>query len=68
MSEWQPISTAPNGVYLLASRQRAGMPLIGMMLDDGEFAAYDQQEHGFGRPYKPTHWMPLPEPPDAGGE
>lgn len=66
MSEWQPIETAPKGVNIL------------MLSDEGVYQAKWNGDffepimlcwHGCGccgggshKP-KPTHWMPLPEPP-----
>ena len=60
MSEWKPIATAPNGT---TAHDKI---LVGFM---GQFAwmpfvAYprgvDTEYPGYA---KPTHWMPIPEPP-----
>lgn len=56
--EWQPIETAPketdvlcfigNGRFIVAGKFNRG------------WLVYDDP---FGDPYYPSHWMPLPEPP-----
>lgn len=57
MSEWQPIETAPEGERVLT------------YFSDGDFllcfaAEWKRDE---GDDVWPTHWMPLPEPPDPAG-
>lgn len=69
MSQWQPIETAPNGSLLLhdaASGVTAigffgkhnHVPIFGWVYQT-EF--YDGELDGL----RPTHWMPLPPPPEA---
>ena len=59
--EWQPIETAPmDGSWILTYTNLQGF--------DNEFMAvkYDHNYGWSGGAYtelKPTHWMPLPEPP-----
>lgn len=64
--EWQPIKTAPKEPQ---DSCRYG-PLIMLFADEPKFGFWD---HDFGRFYyalhdfhdpQPTHWMPLPAPPD----
>ena len=67
MSEWQPIETAPKGQRITQSGEPRHQMVI--VFAGGHRFAY-QSEHGqwygvLNRPLtvKPTHWMPLPEPP-----
>ena len=83
MGEWQTIETAPkDGTHILVFPALLAYPLVvswerpartpPMML-----ARFGDTESspGFWRvamsqarvPYEPTHWMPLPSPPSAGG-
>lgn len=55
--EWQPIKTAPKGETLFAWSENDGL-FIGEYVHDGWL---DDHDH----PCAPTHWMPLPAPPDA---
>jgi hypothetical protein len=61
MSEWQPIETAPkDGRFLVflsdgAVEVAKRIPNSKTMVIGGAFS--------FDRSEKPTHWMPLPEPP-----
>lgn len=78
MSEWQPISTAPKGKPVLlwaggsvsvGEHGTAAWQTEWNGLVDGELAwagGYDNA--GLATVHNPTHWMPLPDPPDAGGE
>ena len=79
MSEWQPIETAPKdrteviifGLWAgeITGRERTpGIFLASYCGPGGDFDGYDWSVSG-GDAYaswaKPTHWMPLPEPPKA---
>ena len=70
--QWQPIETAPrDGTEVLIVVPHNGKgPVAGVMLgyvceDDGDW--YDSSENArwAGPVYAPTHWMPLPEPPQC---
>lgn len=61
MSEWQPIETAPNDEGILVAYDSGIISLVDA--DDNDFCwrPYD----GIRTPGReaPTHWMPLPDPP-----
>lgn len=73
MSEWQPIATAPKNVSLLGFIPNAeyyGPGIYKMMLvnfDTGPHWSVNGLHMGrdCGPNYQPTHWMPLPPPPDC---
>lgn len=57
MSEWQPIETAPkDGTWFLA--YEADVPMYTAHWDEDGW--YDLEWK-----CRPTHWMPLPEPPSG---
>ena len=67
---WQPIETAPrDGTAFLGIQQgeyKPGVPYIPIVIAfrNGYFRDADEtrsQTH----PWSPTHWMPLPPPPEA---
>jgi hypothetical protein len=71
MNDWNPIETAPenkevlvyskNGISV-ARRDSFGL-FYGIV--DGEVPSYDEdQEDWHYEVYDPTHWMPLPNPPE----
>lgn len=79
MSEWQPIESAPrDGTVILLCAGKA-QPCAGMWFDkpgfeygrcwlcfdpEGVFAGDDELDAYMASGwYNPTHWMPLPEPP-----
>lgn len=58
MSEWQLIETAPqDGSSILAWEAESNMRCVAAYYNNGWWK--DQR----GQFFKPTHWMPLPEPP-----
>jgi hypothetical protein len=73
MSEWQPIETAPrDGTWILASCVGQLIPMVAAFDDDDDsmcwfsFNLVYERAVRHGEPerkFKPTHWMPLPEPP-----
>jgi hypothetical protein len=66
MSEWQPIETAPrDGHDILITNRGHGM-LVRIAFWDEAFGVGGRWSTWPGRNpalYEPTHWMPLPEPP-----
>lgn len=61
---WQPIATAPKDRYVLGYDPHLKRPFVMIWnVADHVFAvcgsAFDDE--------KPTHWMPLPEPPSNAG-
>jgi len=60
--EWQPIDTAPNGIRILAwIPWWDGAAAYSGIFSDGDFFP-DYRNASSSRP---THWMPLPEAPNA---
>lgn len=58
--KWQPIESAPNGeliLYFPPERTRRGDVKFGGMIKVDRFPVY--------YPRQPTHWQPLPLPPEA---
>jgi len=70
MTEWQPIETAPkDGTHILVVSE-TGISVCKYScgnwngLIDGDTICYqEEQDDWYYDVYKPTHWMPLPEPP-----
>ena len=68
MSDWQPIETAPkDGTVILAWRDGWVKPTLLLWLAHRDLEApgwcpYERQPIR-PRGSQPTHWMPLPEPP-----
>lgn len=70
MSQWQDISTAPEGRCLLwvadggMTKDEPGIASFGTVYryDDGEMNARPDGYHG---KWKVTHWMPIPPAPGA---
>jgi hypothetical protein len=70
--EWQPIETAPkDGTYLLLNTRYSEI-VIGWFGKDLNIENYNGWLYGDGdgystgyyyNPINPTHWMPLPKPP-----
>lgn len=75
-NEWQPIETAPKDGMPILAVIAGFVPCVAIWvcfegesrwsLDPEEFTNDDHfSEHWRATRYEPTHWMPLPEPPDA---
>ena len=64
MNNWQPIETAPKCVRVLVALMPRGELLFGCcVMDEGENYIWTDDETG--QFIKPTHWMPLPDPPQV---
>lgn len=60
MSDWQPMESAPkDGTHILAFTE-FGVLIIHWMKED---YFRDGAEASWFPARRPTHWMPLPEPP-----
>ena len=65
MSKWQPIETAPkDGTRFLAYEPRHEYRYYECWWED-DFRDWSGWQDDFDSEPKPTHWMPLPEPPEA---
>jgi hypothetical protein len=62
---WQPIETAPkgDGDYILVFPALMGVPLVVTWCPVRHFWRMAMTEKK--TPFKPTHWMPLPQKPSA---
>jgi len=71
MSKWQPIETAPKNesvLIFIPNAEHYGPGIYrGMLVDMGTGPHWDANALHMGRSCgwgnQPTHWMPLPEPP-----
>lgn len=62
---WQPIDTAPSDEPILVYTQAWG-PIIAVHSGEfGEWLSRMQVPVSIGESEAPTHWHPLPEPPDG---
>ena len=62
MSEWQPIETAPrDGTIILFSCDMRGVSLCCLAETEIYTGWFNLSKLDNG---SPTHWMPLPEPPE----
>lgn len=65
--DWQPIETAPKNERLLLLRQKDGDEWSGTFVGYWSHSRSSWM-YGIGRRIpNPTHWMPLPEPPEQNG-
>lgn len=61
MSEWQPIETAPkDGRVVLVFDDAFEEPIFSLHTFESVISDFGQ----FSNSYDPTHWMPLPDPPN----
>lgn len=75
MSDWRPIETAPRdgtrvlvsfgarGVHAVAWEEPAHSGFEIWCVDDGKHGPYALRGYLDAGPTAPTHWMPLPPPP-----
>lgn len=68
MSDWQPIETDPrDGEVILIFTPRTFPQVTAAEYHDGLALEHWQAVgHRWHYPDEPTHWMPLPQPPDEG--
>jgi hypothetical protein len=65
MSKWQPIETAPNdGTQFLAYGDGNGVE-SSVYICSRRYGLDGWREAYTKRAMRPTHWMPLPEPPPS---
>lgn len=64
MSEWQPIETAPKDVRFIAYYIGYKRPFIAWWNVADQCFESDSTVIMNDGPENPTHWMPLPPPPD----
>jgi len=68
-SDWQPIETAPkDGTEILVWRKPIRV-VAQWVKKDQSFGVEDSwtfltEAEGYDSDYRPTHWMPLPLPPE----
>ena len=69
MSEWQPIETAPEDETVLVWAEDGWIMCADLILMS-EYGGYDYcdgsrmwVDNDHSLLFRPTHWMPLPEPP-----
>jgi hypothetical protein len=78
MAEWQPIETAPKdkrsilvagGTFETSNSMAGAYPFTGPMIasyaDNGEWRGENCGGHDEFYYIRPTHWMPLPNPPET---
>ena len=67
--EWQPIETTPkDGTVVVAVRRGVPNPAVySIILFDKPFGwvGFTAEEEKRLCKYQPTHWMPLPPPPET---
>lgn len=65
MSEWQPIETAPYGQILAWVPFRSGGGTWNILQKDEDDNWIDDNGDNISLFYTPSHWMPLPDPPES---
>lgn len=62
--DWQPIATAPANTYILVFEQDSD-PSMYVAANDASYVGWVIETPSSRIYCDPTHWMPLPEPPNA---
>lgn len=67
MSDWQPIETAPDNRDVLLAFGATGIPyaVAGRFHNGDEWGWSSALLPNDWLEHRPTHWMPLPEAPEA---
>lgn len=63
-NEWKPIETAPKDRPILAADDQ-GIEIVNFDKYRNEFVMNGFDEHGDVIGMYPTHWQPLPQPPEG---
>jgi hypothetical protein len=62
---WQPIDTAPkDGTAILIHPAAGEMRVVHWRIDRGYWSTDSWDDGGYDADMHPTHWMPLPPPPE----
>lgn len=61
MTEWQPIATAPEGMFVLVCFDSGDIDIARHI--HTTWLSIEDLDFGYGWDM-PTHWMPLPAPPE----
>lgn len=68
--EWQPIETAPRREYVLVTKKDSDWQPVSALygignihIGEGWYSDYYKSASEL-LPFDPTHWQPLPKPPD----
>lgn len=67
MTEWEPIETAKEGWMIVPSQHYSGVSVV-LRFDDrdkGYYAGFLDEDMEPLEGFQPTHWQPLPEPPNG---
>lgn len=62
--KWQPIETAPKDEMFIYYQKRDGKRCVGLAYHTVSGELCDSEGNWHERLY-PTHWMPLPDPPES---
>lgn len=65
MADWQPIETAPNKKDVLLYRCGYPLCIAGRFFNGEEWGWATIERPDDWIEGEPTHWQPLPEPPEA---
>jgi hypothetical protein len=67
MSEWQPIETAPkDGTFVLCCHESGHINILQFNGNASDLSQPAWRKDCYsGQTFRPTHWMPLPKPPEG---